>query len=240
MIIPTNESLKINQKFIIDNRAWFIDEYDATSSKGITYYSLTEDKIDRFDDDIDNKIADINKLNKCYIYCPNEIICGINDRFIFPLVVYNEGKITKEPLNYIIHDDYIASIQQEDDYVIISPNQKGNTVLEISLVNQPKIVKFIDVRITDISEQATMIVGDESIKTTDYTIYTIYKIGNNKTIDPIINFEISDRSLARGLIMDDGSVKIIANEDNKLGKTKIIFYTNSSQYEKEITIKSLW
>lgn len=240
MIIPTNESLKINQKFIIDNRAWFIDEYDATSSKGITYYSLTEDKIDRFDDDIDNKIADINKLNKCYIYCPNEIICGINDRFIFPLVVYNEGKITKEPLNYIIHDDYIASIQQEDDYVIISPNQKGNTVLEISLVNQPKIVKFIDIRITDISEQATMIVGDESIKTTDYTIYTIYKIGNNKTIDPIINFEISDRSLARGLIMDDGSVKIIANEDNKLGKTKIIFYTNSSQYEKEITIKSLW
>ena len=73
-----------------------------------------------------------------------------------------------------------------------------------------------------------MIVGDESIKTTDYTIYTIYKIGNNKAIDPIINFEISDRSLARGLIMDDGSVKIIANEDNKLGKTKIIFYTNSS------------
>ena len=85
-----------------------------------------------------------------------------------------------------------------------------------------------------------MLIGDDSIKTTDFAIYSVYRISDSKIIDPIISFSISDSNLASGILLDDGTLKIIANEDNKLGVVTVIINTSSNTYTKKIAIRSLW
>ena len=240
MLVPAKKTIKMDQKFIIDGRAWFVDEYDATSSKGVTYYSLTEDKIDRMDDNIENGLANANKLDCYKIAIQDEISCGLTDNYIISPIVYNDGVIDTQPLGYIIEDKDVASLMLLNNNATIVPISKGQTTLKIYLINQPKVFKSIVINITDMTEQSAVLVGDDSIKTTDFAIYSVYRISDSKIIDPIISFSISDSNLASGILLDDGTLKIIANEDNKLGVVTVIINTSSNTYTKKITIRSLW
>ena len=240
MLVPAKKTIKMDQKFIIDGRAWFVDEYDATSSKGVTYYSLTEDKIDRMDDNIENGLANANKLDCYKIAIQDEISCGLTDNYIISPLVYNDGVIDTQPLGYIIEDKDVASLMLLNNNATIVPISKGQTTLKIYLINQPKVFKSIVINITDMTEQSAVLVGDDSIKTTDFAIYSVYRISDSKIIDPIISFSISDSNLASGILLDDGTLKIIANEDNKLGVVTVIINTSSNTYTKKITIRSLW
>lgn len=240
MLVPARKKISMDQKFIIDGRAWFVDEYDATSSKGVTYYSLTEDKIDRMDDNAEDELANINKLDCYKIAIQDEINCGLNDSYIINPVVYNDGVIDTQPLGYIIEDRSIASLMSLNNNATIVPISKGQTTLKIYLINQPKVFKSIVINITDMTEQSAVLVGDDSIKTTDFAIYSVYKMADSKIVDPIISFSISDDSLASGVLLDDGTLKIIANEDNKLGMVTVIINTSSNTYTKKVTIRSLW
>lgn len=240
MLVPAKKTIKMDQKFIIDGRAWFVDEYDATSSKGVTYYSLTEDKIDRMDDNIENGLANANKLDCYKIAIQDEISCGLTDNYIISPIVYNDGVIDIQPLGYIIEDRDIASLMLINNNATIVPISKGQTTLKIYLINQPKVFKSIVINITDMTEQSAVLIGDDSIKTTDFAIYTAYKISDSKIVDPIISFSISDSNLASGILLDDGTLKIIANEDNKLGVVTVIINTSSNTYTKKIAIRSLW
>ena len=240
MLVPAKKTIKMDQKFIIDGRAWFVDEYDATSSKGVTYYSLTEDKIDRMDDNIENGLANANKLDCYKIAIQDEISCGLTDNYIISPLVYNDGVIDTQPLGYIIEDKDVASLMLLNNNATIVPISKGQTTLKIYLINQPKVFKSIVINITDMTEQSAVLIGDDSIKTTDFAIYSVYRISDSKIIDPIISFSISDSNLASGILLDDGTLKIIANEDNKLGVVTVIINTSSNTYTKKITIRSLW
>ena len=240
MLVPAKKTIKMDQKFIIDGRAWFVDEYDATSSKGVTYYSLTEDKIDRMDDNIENGLANANKLDCYKIAIQDEISCGLTDNYIISPIVYNDGVIDIQPLGYIIEDRDVASLMLLNNNATIVPISKGQTTLKIYLINQPKVFKSIVINITDMTEQSAVLIGDDSIKTTDFAIYSVYRISDSKIIDPIISFSISDSNLASGILLDDGTLKIIANEDNKLGVVTVIINTSSNTYTKKITIRSLW
>lgn len=240
MLVPAKKTIKMDQKFIIDGRAWFVDEYDATSSKGVTYYSLTEDKIDRMDDSIENGLANANKLDCYKIAIQDEISCGLTDNYIISPIVYNDGVIDIQPLGYIIEDRDIASLMLLNNNATIVPISKGQTTLKIYLINQPKVFKSIVINITDMTEQSAVLIGDDSIKTTDFAIYSVYRISDSKIIDPIISFSISDSNLASGILLDDGTLKIIANEDNKLGVVTVIINTSSNTYTKKIAIRSLW
>ena len=240
MLVPAKKTIKMDQKFIIDGRAWFVDEYDATSSKGVIYYSLTEDKIDRMDDNIENGLANANKLDCYKIAIQDEISCGLTDNYIISPIVYNDGVIDIQPLGYIIEDRDIASLMLLNNNATIVPISKGQTTLKIYLINQPKVFKSIVINITDMTEQSAVLIGDDSIKTTDFAIYSVYRISDSKIIDPIISFSISDSNLASGILLDDGTLKIIANEDNKLGVVTVIINTSSNTYTKKISIRSLW
>ena len=240
MLVPAKKTIKMDQKFIIDGRAWFVDEYDATSSKGVTYYSLTEDKIDRMDDNIENGLANANKLDCYKIAIQDEISCGLTDNYIISPIVYNDGVIDIQPLGYIIEDRDIASLMLLNNNATIVPISKGQTTLKIYLIDQPKVFKSIVINITDMTEQSAVLIGDDSIKTTDFAIYSVYRISDSKIIDPIISFSISDSNLASGILLDDGTLKIIANEDNRLGIVTAIINTSSNTYTKKIAIRSLW
>jgi len=57
--------------FIVEEESWNVIEYDHTSVPGLIYISLTENKINSIYDDVNNNIADLDKLAKYEILLPN-------------------------------------------------------------------------------------------------------------------------------------------------------------------------
>lgn len=55
-------SIDRSTNFIVENESWTVVEYDYSSVPGVIYISLTEGKINSIYDDIDDDIADIDKL----------------------------------------------------------------------------------------------------------------------------------------------------------------------------------
>jgi len=70
-------------------------------------------------------------------------------------------------------------------------------------------------------------------------IYKAYALNKERAIDPITSFEISDVKLITAKL-DNGILIVTANEDNRLGVVNIIINTANKQYEKTVTIRSLW
>jgi hypothetical protein len=48
--------------FIVEDESWTVVEYDRSSVPGVIYLSLTESKVNMIYDDLENDIADLDKL----------------------------------------------------------------------------------------------------------------------------------------------------------------------------------
>jgi len=58
--------------FIVEKESWTVVEYDHTSVPGVIYLSMTEGKINLIYDDVENNIADTNKIAKYEFEIPSE------------------------------------------------------------------------------------------------------------------------------------------------------------------------
>jgi hypothetical protein len=58
--------------FIVEEESWSLIEYDHTSVPGIMYLSLTENKINSIYDDVENNIADLDKLARYELLVADE------------------------------------------------------------------------------------------------------------------------------------------------------------------------
>jgi hypothetical protein len=58
--------------FIVEQESWKVVEYDHTSVPGVIYLSLTEGKINLIYDNVEENIADIDKLTKYEFIIPSE------------------------------------------------------------------------------------------------------------------------------------------------------------------------
>ena len=66
--------------FIVEEESWTVVEYDHTSVPGVIYLSLTEGKVNLIYDDLENNIADTDKLANYDLLVPSEIqIFNIGD-----------------------------------------------------------------------------------------------------------------------------------------------------------------
>lgn len=239
MLVPSNDSIKLGQKFIIDQRAWFVVEYDKTSAPGITYYSLTQDKVDRQDDDVDNGLADYKDKNKVRIELDDIAIMQGNSIFIRP-IVYKDNAMIQQGVGFYIADNDIAEIQYNGTDAMIVGKALGQTKLHAFLIKSPKIHTIVNIDISEI-EQPTkyQFEGTESLKISQTGIYTIYSLGAIKTIEPIISCTLSN-DLATATLLEDGTVMVKANEKNKLGMVTLTVATEYDTFTKTITIRSLW
>lgn len=235
ILVPSNDAISLGQKFIIDDRAWFIVEQDKVSAPGITYYSLTEDKIDREDDDFDNKLANFKDKGKVRIQI-SDVIVGIDKTFILSPIIYDDGKVrTDLALEYIIDDEEIAIIQNGE---IISKAQ-GQTQVLVRVADAPEINQTFVLKVEDESSDSYILQGPDSLRISQKGIYKAYALNEQQAIDPITSFEISDVKLITAKL-DNGILIVTANEDNRLGVVNIIINTANKQYEKTVTIRSLW
>lgn len=239
MLVPTEPTIKLGQKFIIAERAWFVDEYDATSAPGVTYYSLTEDKIDRLDDDLENEIANYKDLGSYQIVMPTNIECGENQPLTVNPSVYNNGYLTEEPLKFVIKDTDIAEATYVNGTVTIIPKEVGETTMRVMLTNQPKVYKIVYIKVGEDNVVNCVLIGSDNIKTTQSARYEVHELSNTDNIIPITSFEISDETLATGEI-EDGILIIYANDRNILNRFTLTVHAGDNTFTKEIAIRSLW
>ena len=241
-IITSRKDIELSQRFLIDETAWSVVETDYISVKGIIYLSLTEDKKDLYEDDINNDIADIVDLNKFQLKLEEtEITLGIDETYQLSGKTYLNGNLYSS--------DIIVEILEGEENISIDENLKitgvkeGNTKLRISMEENNEISQELNVTIQE-SAPANVVYdlkGDASIKWGRTKVYQFVRVVNG-IFEPVkAEFSIEDKDkLIKNYEINETSITITANEDNRVGE----FYINCTFGEeiirKEIKVTSLW
>ena len=241
-IITSRKDIELSQRFLIDETAWSVVETDYISVKGIIYLSLTEDKKDLYEDDINNDIADIVDLNKFQLKLEEtEITLGINETYQLSGKTYLNGNLYSS--------DIIVEILEGEENISIDENLKitgikeGNTKLRISMEENNEISQELNVTIQE-SAPANVVYdlkGDASIKWGRTKVYQFVRVVNG-IFEPVkAEFSIEDKDkLIKNYEINETSITITANEDNRVGEFYINCTFGEETVRKEIKVTSLW
>lgn len=241
-IITSRKNIELSQRFLIDETAWLVVETDYISVKGIIYLSLTEDKKDLYEDDINNDIADIVDLNKFQLKLEEtEITLGIDETYQLSGKTYLNGNLYSS--------DIIVEILEGEENISIDENLKitgvkeGNTKLRISMEENNEISQELNVTIQE-SAPANVVYdlkGDASIKWGRTKVYQFVRIVNG-IFEPVkAEFSIEDKDkLIKNYEINETSITITANEDNRVGEFYINCTFGEETVRKEIKVTSLW
>lgn len=241
-IITSRKNIELSQRFLIDETAWSVVETDYISVKGIIYLSLTEDKKDLYEDDIDNDIADIVDLNKFQLKLEEtEITLGIDETYQLSGKTYLNGNLYS--------NDIIVEILEGEENISIDENlritgiKEGNTKLRISMEENNEISQELNVTIQE-SAPANVVYdlkGDASIKWGRTKIYQFVRVVNG-IFEPVkAEFSIEDKDkLIKNYEINETSITITANEDNRVGEFYINCTFGEETVRKEIKVTSLW
>lgn len=242
-IITSRNNIQLGQKFLIDETAWFVVESDYISIKNIIYLSLTEDKKDLYTDDLENNITDIIDLNKFELRIKdNNIDLGINEEYKITGEVYlNGNKYSDKILIEIIEGEDLISIDENFNLTALS---EGSVKLRICMEENNEIYQEMIINIKETAPEIVtyQLIGDESIKWGRTKVIQSVKNINGVAEPSIANFTvIDDNELLSSYEINNSSVTITANNENKTGKFSIVCtFEDNSQVEKIITVTSLW
>lgn len=241
-IITSRKNIELSQRFLIDETAWSVVETDYISVKGIIYLSLTEDKKDLYEDDINNDIADIVDLNKFQLKLEEtEITLGIDETYQLSGKTYLNGNLYSS--------DIIVEILEGEENISIDENLKitgikeGNTKLRISMEENNEISQELNITIQE-SAPANVVYdlkGDASIKWGRTKVYQFVRVVNG-IFEPVkAEFSIEDKDkLIKNYEINETSITITANEDNRVGEFYINCTFGEETVRKEIKVTSLW
>ena len=221
--------------FIVEEESWTVVEYDHTSVPGVIYLSLTENKINSIYDDVENNVADLDKLANYTLEIPNTPqIFKINEQ-VNPIFTLNKnGKICEEEVAIRTTDKSKVRLING----ILTAVGEGDVVLEIYLVNYPNITKTLPIRIANEEQDFTAYIeGNDSIKLDRKATYKL--VGIPQT-NQIVLFELETTNLATIIDSDENSCVIQANDKDKLGTIILKAKYNDNFYNKKISIIPLW
>lgn len=228
IIIPSARIMR-HTRFIVEDEGWKLVEDDHSSVPGITYLSFEEEKVNQITDDINNDIADTDKLAQYAIIVPDtNYHCALNDT-VQPLytITKNGVPITAEV------------IMTSQDLTIIDKNMiaisEGATAIEIKLKDKPEICCLLNVEVDGVEMFNAYIEGSDSIKLGRKNTYRF--INNNEAIAV---FSLESTDLVKIVSLNENECILQANEKNKLGTVKLIASCNDNIYEKQIKVTPLW
>ena len=136
--------------FIVEDESWSVVEYDHTSVPGVIYLSLTENKINNIYDDVENNIADLDKLAKYELDMPAITqIFHLGDHIEPIFTLTKNGAPCKEEIELITSDKKIV---RNIDGVLIAVG-KGEVTIEARLKEHPDIKKFITITVGEEEEE---------------------------------------------------------------------------------------
>ena len=220
--------------FIVEEESWSLIEYDHTSVPGIMYLSLTENKINSIYDDVENNIADLDKLAKYELLVADETQSFNINEPIVPIFT-----LTKNGIPYNAEINLLPTNKQ---YARIINNQltaikEGTTDIIIQLKDFPEIKKTLTININN--GQAPFVAYLEGADTIKLDRQSMYSLKGNQNIDGEVIFTL-DTSLAKIVSHNNNECLIQANNKNKLGEFTLFANYNDQQYSKVIRIMPLW
>lgn len=236
ILLPTPEiTMNKRTKFMVEDEVWYLIENDFSSVPGITYLSLCEEKINEIYDDLDNDIADTDKIAIYQILLPDqEQTFEIGDEII-PIctITKNGAAVTDNPeLDYTCDERNVVRIVDHKLTAIAN----GIADVKIAVKEHPEVNTMVKIKVGGNAELAAYIEGDASIRL-DRT--ASYKIVSNKSISPV-SYSISDNKLASLKINTDNTCVIKANDDNKLGEFVLTASFDGLVLTKTIKIIPIW
>lgn len=220
--------------FIIEDESWQVVEYDHTSVPGTIYLSLTENKINLIYDDVENNIADIDKLAKYTLQLPEEKqIFSIGSQILPRFTLMKNGKPYNTDIILLPDENKLTKLVNGE----LIARAAGEASIIIQLKDYPDIKIPMTIIIGDETQEFdAYIEGPDSIRLARSAVYTLVGL---QDIDGPVNFSISGVAQIQEII-SNVSVKIAANEENKLGDAVLIAEYNHQTYQKEIKIVPLW
>lgn len=241
-IITSRQNIELAKRFLIDETAWSVVESDYISVKGVLYLSLTEDKRDLYQDDINENIADIVDLNKFQLVVENkEINLGIDEEYLLSGKIYLNGNLYSN--NIIVEILEGAEFISIDDELKISGVSEGSAKVRISMeenneISQEVIINIIENAPDTINYNLT---GDEKIKWGRTKVYQAVKVINGVSEPVKATFSIEDKNkVIKNYEINDTSITITANTDNKVGDFDIKCNINGQELIKKVSVTSLW
>ena len=220
--------------FIVEEESWTVVEYDHTSVPGVIYLSLTESKVNTIYDDIENNIADLDKLAQYEFSVPEETqIFEVGKEICINFTLMKNGNIINEETELISSNKQIAKII--DDKMIALT--EGEVEIIIRLKKYPQIQKSIIIQISNTSNFSAFIDGNTTIKldrANEYTLKATEELINE------INFSLSSDEYATIVKVEDNKCIVRANAKNKLGSFILYAEYNNNTYSKEISVVPLW
>lgn len=221
--------------FIVEQESWTVVEYDHTSVPGVVYLSLTEGKINMIYDDIENNIADLDKLAKYELDMPPLTqIFHLGDHINPVFTLMKNGSLCEEEVEFLTSDKRIVRVI--DGELIAVGN--GTVTIIAQLKNYPEIKKEIEVQVGEEQSQfSAYIEGPDSIRLDRLASYTLKA---NTDINGEVSFVIDNTSYALITSTDTNLCVIHANANNKLGKITLTATYDNHSVIKEISIIPLW
>lgn len=233
MIIPKKD-IERGTSFIVENESWNMVEYDHTSVPGIMYLSLTEEKVNYIYDDLENNIADTDKIANYEVLLPEEIQnFNVGDEIIPIFTISKNGQPFETEVTYISTNKKIAKIVNGK----LTALKEGKVSIVIQLKDYPEIHKEIEINIGEQPVFNAYINGEAAIKLDRKSRYELI---SNSPLDKDVTYSLSDENLAFIIDAESNYCIVQANSKNKLGKVILTASYNGVEYSKEIKIAPLW
>ena len=241
-IITSRQNIDLAQRFLIDETAWSVVESDYISVKGILYLSLTEDKRDLYQDDLEENIADIVDLNKFQLVVENEEInLGIDEEYLLSGKIYLNGNFYSNNIIVEILDG--NEFIDIDNDLRISGVSEGSATIRISMEENNEISQEVKINVVQIAQTTTNyeLTGDSKLKWGRTKVYQSVKVVNGvpEPISAIFTIEDKDKVI-KNYEINGTSITITANTDNKVGDFYIKCDINGQHIVKKVSITSLW
>ena len=228
------------QRFLLQGEAWRVTERDLISVNGILYISLTKEKVDRFDDDVENSVANADKIGTSFIDIGfDSLNLEINKTFVISPILVKSGRIIRDAEFTIasksgnkIEGNRITATKIGTDLVIVKlKEQEGLSVSFTLVVEEEQITDPVKIQIS----------GDSNIKWGRTRTYTAIAISEHQPTEAFASFEIiSGNNLAKIIKYTPQTCTIAANDENLSGKIVLEARTSLGITTKEIEVVSIW
>ena len=233
---PINRSTN----FIVEKEAWTVVEYDHTSVPGVIYLSLTEDKINSIYDDVENNLAETDRIIQYDLSVPSTPqIFNINEIIVPQFTLTANGIPSEEPITLITTNKSIAKNINGK----LTAVAEGTVDIIVQLINYPNIQKTITIQVGEQKQFSAYIEGAATIHLDRESSYVLK--GTEELINTV-NFELEKTSLAKIISTDTNKdydeflENQLANDDNELGFIVLHALYNNNDYIKRIEIIPLW
>ena len=198
-IIMPHKLMPINTEIMVIDEVWYLVDYDQSSVPGIIFMSFTETNLNQQRDDVDNKIANIDKLATWVINMPTTRTVAANTIIVPEFAILKNGVIQDAESKISVDGGLIL----QDNGLIEVGTAGGTLVVEYEGISATQTII-----VEEVAKPSYVFVGNEKIRATTKHKYEL--VGASAA-----EFSVSN-NLIKITNVDGNTCTIEANDKNKL------------------------